>query len=51
MLFEFRAGSNVVTLYYSVTHDGQWFLLSTIVETAANAPPSIAVNWTTEVKR
>ena len=32
-LFEFRAGGNIVTPYYSVTKDGQKFLLNTIVET------------------
>jgi len=50
-LFEFRAGGNLITPYYSVTRDGQRFLLSTIVETEAAAPLTVVVNWTAELKR
>ncbi|MGH9579764.1 MAG: TolB family protein, partial [Terriglobales bacterium] len=50
-LFEFRAGSNLITPYYSVTKDGQRFLLSTIVETEAAAPLTVVVNWMAGVKR
>jgi serine/threonine protein kinase/Tol biopolymer transport system component len=49
-LFEFRAGGNLITPYYSVTSDGQRFLLSTIVETAARAPLTVVVNWTAGMK-
>jgi len=44
-LFEFRAGGNLITPYYSVTADGQRFLLSTIVETREAAPLTVVVNW------
>jgi serine/threonine protein kinase/Tol biopolymer transport system component len=50
-LFEFRAGGNLITPYYSVTSDGQKFLLSTIVETEAGAPVTVVVNWTAQMKR
>jgi Tol biopolymer transport system component len=50
-LFEFRAGGNLITPYYSVTRDGQRFLLSTIVEAEVAAPLTIVVNWTAELKR
>ncbi|MEK6322704.1 MAG: protein kinase [Acidobacteriota bacterium] len=50
-LFEFRAGGNLITPYYSVTSDGQKFLLSTIVETKAAAPLTVVVNWAAEVKK
>lgn len=50
-LFEFRPGGNVITPYYAVTRDGQRFLLSTIVETEPNAPLTVVLNWTAEVKR
>ena len=50
-LFEFRAGGYLVTPYYDVTKDGQKFLLSTIVETAPNAPLTVWVNWAAGVKR
>src|SRR5262249_49305303 len=44
-LFEFRAGGYLITPYYDVTRDGQRFLLSTIVETAPNAPLTVVTNW------
>ena len=50
-LFEFRSGSNnQVTPYYSVTSDGNRFLLSTIVQTEA-APLTVVVNWTADLRR
>lgn len=50
-LFEFRATSNLSTPYYSVTRDGQRFLLSTIVETEPNAPLTAVVNWAAGVMK
>ncbi|HVF29277.1 MAG TPA: hypothetical protein VM943_13605, partial [Pyrinomonadaceae bacterium] len=50
-LFEFRASGNVIMPYYSVSRDGQRFLLSTIVETEANAPLTVVVNWAAELKK
>ena len=50
-LFDFRPGGNLITSYYSVTADGQKFLLSTIVETEATAPLTIVINWTVNLKR
>jgi len=50
-LFEFRPGGNLITSYYSVTKDGQKFLLSTIVNTEAAAPLTVVINWAAEVKR
>jgi Tol biopolymer transport system component len=51
VLFEFRAGGNLITPYYSVTADGQRFLLSTIVEAQAAAPLTVVVNWTAGFKQ
>jgi serine/threonine protein kinase len=50
-LFDFRAGGFLGTPYYSVTNDGQRFLLSTIVETVPNAPLTVVVNWAEGVKK
>jgi serine/threonine protein kinase/Tol biopolymer transport system component len=50
-LFEFRAGGGVLAPYYAVTRDGQRFLLSMLGETEPNAPLTVVVNWTAEVKR
>ncbi len=50
-LFEFRASSNLSSPFYSVTRDGQRFLLSTIVETEPNAPMTAVVNWAAEMKK
>ncbi|HYM98606.1 MAG TPA: hypothetical protein VET25_02600, partial [Aestuariivirgaceae bacterium] len=50
-LFDFRPGGNVRAAYYSVTADGQKFLLSTIVETEATAPLTVVINWTANLKR
>jgi hypothetical protein len=49
-LFEFRAGGDLITPYYSVTRDGQRFLLSTIVETEPAAPLAFIINWAAELK-
>jgi eukaryotic-like serine/threonine-protein kinase len=45
-LFEFRAGGNLMTPYYSATLDGQRFLLSAIVEVDGSAPLAVIINWT-----
>jgi len=50
-LFEFRAGGDLITPYYSVTRDGQRFLLSTIVDSDPTAPLMVITNWTAELKR
>src|SRR5262245_3899271 len=50
-LFEFRASGPNIAPYYSVTRDGQRFLLSTIVETEPNAPLTVWTNWTAGAKR
>lgn len=50
-LFDFRPGGNLLAAYYSVTADGQKFLLSTIVETEATAPLTVVLNWTDNLKR
>lgn len=51
-LFEFRAGNAQPSLApYAVTGDGQRFLLNAIVEIEPNAPPTVVLNWTAEVKR
>jgi eukaryotic-like serine/threonine-protein kinase len=50
-LFEFRPSSSQIAPFYSVSRDGQRFLLSTIVETEKNAPLTVVVNWTAGVKR
>ena len=46
-LFEFRSGSTtIVTLPpYTVTADGQRFLINAIVEAQLSAPLTIMVNW------
>jgi serine/threonine protein kinase len=46
-LFEFRSGSTtIVTLPpYTVTADGQRFLINSIVETQVSAPLTVIVNW------
>jgi Tol biopolymer transport system component len=50
-LFEFRPSGNVILPYYSVSRDGQRFLLSTILETVPNAPLAVVQNWMAETKR
>src|SRR5262245_3472419 len=44
-LFEFRPSSSPIVPFYSVSRDGQRFLLSAVVETEANAPLTVVVNW------
>jgi eukaryotic-like serine/threonine-protein kinase len=51
-LFEFRAGTNDVTFApYAVTVDGQRFLLNQVVDTEPNAPLTVVVNWTADLRR
>ncbi|MGI9069589.1 MAG: protein kinase domain-containing protein [Pyrinomonadaceae bacterium] len=50
-LFDFRPSGNSRGSDYSVTADGQKFLLSTIVETEATAPLTVVINWTANLKR
>jgi serine/threonine protein kinase len=49
-LFEFRSGSTtIVTLPpYSVTADGQRFLINSIVETQPSAPLTLKINWASQ---
>ena len=44
-LFSFRPRGQLIAPYYSVTADGQRFLLNTMVERAPGAPLSAIVNW------
>ena len=44
-VFEFRPSSSPIVPFYSVSRDGQGFLLSAVVETEANAPLTVVVNW------
>jgi Tol biopolymer transport system component len=44
-LFSFRPSGAFITPYYSVTADGQRFLLSTVLEGGPGAPLSVLVNW------
>ncbi len=50
-LFEFRAAGTAIAPFYSVSKDGQRFLLSTIVENVTGAPLTVVVNWTADLKR
>ncbi len=50
-LFEFRASGNLITPYYSVTRDGQRFLLATTQESESVAPLTVVLNWMTEIKK
>jgi len=51
-LFEFRTGVFVLNnAPYAVTADGQRFLINAVVETEPNAPLTVVVNWTAEVKK
>jgi hypothetical protein len=50
-LFEFRtSGNSPFSNSYSVSNDGQRFLLTTIVPEAP-APLTVMVNWTADLKR
>jgi Tol biopolymer transport system component/tRNA A-37 threonylcarbamoyl transferase component Bud32 len=44
-LFSFRPAGAFITPYYSVTADGQRFLLSAAVENPTDAPLTVLVNW------
>jgi Tol biopolymer transport system component len=51
-LFEFRSGNATVTVApYTVTADGQRFLLNTVVDESGGAPLTVVINWTAELKR
>jgi hypothetical protein len=50
-LFEFRAGTVPGFAPYAVTGDGQRFLVNAIVESEANAPLTVIVNWMEQLKR
>jgi len=51
-LFEFRSGSNSsFTAPYTVTGDGQRFLVNAIVDAEPRAPLTVVVNWAAAVKR
>ena len=51
-LFEFRSGSNSATnAPYTVTGDGQRFLVNAIVDAEPRAPLTVVVNWTAGAKR
>jgi Tol biopolymer transport system component len=53
-LFEFRSGNtaNLVTNpSYTVTGDGQRFLLNALVETKESAPLTVVTNWMAEMKK
>lgn len=51
-LFEFRAGNSILALApYSVTGDGQRFLINAVVDSEAAAPLTVVLNWTTDLKK
>ncbi|HWX42062.1 MAG TPA: protein kinase [Blastocatellia bacterium] len=50
-LFEFRAGPTPGFPAYAVTADGQRFLINAIQEPVPNAPLTVVVNWTAELKK
>ena len=51
-LFEFRSGSIPPTLApYTVTGDGQRFLVNAIVDAEPRAPLTVVVNWAAGVKK
>jgi hypothetical protein len=45
-LFEFRSGADIASAPYTVTADGQRFLLNTLVDESGGAPLTVVVNWT-----
>jgi hypothetical protein len=50
-LFEFRPGTTVPTVgCYTVTADGQRFLLNTLVDESGGAPLTVVVNWQAGLK-
>ena len=46
-----EARGPLITPYYSVTHDGQRFLVSSIVDTAPGAPLTVVLNWTAAIEK
>ncbi|HEX4946668.1 MAG TPA: protein kinase [Blastocatellia bacterium] len=51
-LFEFRSGSNApATTSYTVTGDGQRFLVNAVVDAEPRAPLTVVLNWTVEAKK
>ena len=51
-LFEFRSGSSsAANAPYTVTGDGQRFLVNAIVDAEPNAPLNVVVNWAAGVKK
>ena len=50
-LFGFRSGSLVPFPPYTVSADGQRFLLNTIVDESGGAPLTVVVNWTEGLKK
>jgi hypothetical protein len=51
-LFEFRSGNVIVTSApYTVTTDGQRFLINTIVDESSGAPLTTVVNWQAGLKK
>jgi hypothetical protein len=50
-LFEFRTANAIPLAPYTVTTDGQRFLLNTLVDESGAAPLTVVVNWQAELKR
>jgi len=51
-LFEFIGGTQIVgSAPYAVTGDGQRFLINEFVETKPNAPLTVMVNWSADLRR
>jgi hypothetical protein len=51
-LFEFRRGNRMDAFApFAVTADGQRFLIHEEVETKPNAPLTVVVNWTADLRR
>ena len=51
-LFEFRSGSNnPYVASYTVTGDGQRFLVNAIVDAEPRAPLTVVVNWAAGAKK
>ena len=51
-LFEFRSGSAIPTTGpYTVTADGERFLLNTIVDESGGGPLTVEINWQAGLKR
>jgi Tol biopolymer transport system component len=49
-LFSFAPGGNLVTPYYSVTPDGQRFLLSKLVQHGGETPLTVLVDWPAQLR-